>query len=469
MERNVIVNIKVEQIYPHPDNPRKDVGDVTELAESIKKSGIMQNLTVIPISALREEPDKQPDAETISLKSDFHALIGHRRLAAAKVAGLNEVPCKIVSKISKKEQVAIMLEENMQRNDLTIWEQAQGFQMMLDLGETEDSIAEKTGFSKTTVRHRLNIAKLDQTELKKKEQSDCFQLTLKDLYALEQVSDVETRNKILKESTDSRQLIWKAQSARKEEDREKVYDAIVKLCEEKGFKPGPKKAENELYSGKWEVLKDMDLDREAPKDIRVKAKKEDVLYYVRYFSYVKIIRKAEKKQNESKWEQEHKVRDKNKKEIAAKVKAMGKRRKQFIENIIAGKIEEIKDVAAVQTEVWNVLTSIGTYISQSEMRKFFTGKSDYECTPEEKEDADNKIKKCTCLQQMLTSLEYAMDKNVGEPVTWQGGFDEIKADKMKKGYSILEKYGWTFEDDEKQLLDGTHKFYAGNENRKEQS
>ena len=42
-----------------------------------------------------------------------------------------------------------MLEENIQREDLTVWEQAQGFQMMLDLGETEDTIADKTGFSKT--------------------------------------------------------------------------------------------------------------------------------------------------------------------------------------------------------------------------------------------------------------------------------------------------------------------------------
>ena len=55
-----------------------------------------------------------------------------------------------------------MLLENIQREDLTIQEQAQGFQMMLDLGDTEDQIAEKTGFSKSTVRHRLNIAKLDQ-------------------------------------------------------------------------------------------------------------------------------------------------------------------------------------------------------------------------------------------------------------------------------------------------------------------
>lgn len=44
-----------------------------------------------------------------------------------------------------------MLEENMQRNDLTIYEQAQGFQMMLDLGETAETIAEKTGFSTSTI------------------------------------------------------------------------------------------------------------------------------------------------------------------------------------------------------------------------------------------------------------------------------------------------------------------------------
>ena len=40
--------IKTDLIYPHPENPRKDVGDVTELAESIKAQGILQNLTVIP-------------------------------------------------------------------------------------------------------------------------------------------------------------------------------------------------------------------------------------------------------------------------------------------------------------------------------------------------------------------------------------------------------------------------------------
>lgn len=59
-KRDNIINIDIEQIYPHPDNPRKEIGDVTELAESIKKNGIMQNLTVIPghhITSVREKND----------------------------------------------------------------------------------------------------------------------------------------------------------------------------------------------------------------------------------------------------------------------------------------------------------------------------------------------------------------------------------------------------------------------------
>ena len=48
MENEELTMLPVSAIYPHPDNPRKDVGDVTELADSIKKRGILQNLTVMP-------------------------------------------------------------------------------------------------------------------------------------------------------------------------------------------------------------------------------------------------------------------------------------------------------------------------------------------------------------------------------------------------------------------------------------
>ena len=224
-----IVNIRIDHIHPHPDNPRKNLGDLTELVESIKKNGVMQNLTVIPTELV------DLDATIEMEGSHYTVLIGHRRLASAKLASLKALPCRVIESISQREQVSTMLEENMQRNDLTIYEQAQGFQMMMDLGETEESIAEKTGFSKTTIRHRLNIAKLDQKELKKKEQDDSFQMTLRDLYELEKVEDIKTRNKILKEAKDSREIVSMAQRAVAEALRNKRFKKIAEMAKKAGI------------------------------------------------------------------------------------------------------------------------------------------------------------------------------------------------------------------------------------------
>ena len=118
---NTLTEIELEKIHAHPQNPRKDLGDLTELAESIRKNGIMQTLTVIP--------GHFEDGEFVS--GDYTLLIGHRRCEAARLAGIEKVPCKVVEDMSNKEQVSIMLEENMQRSDLTIWEQANGFQICL--------------------------------------------------------------------------------------------------------------------------------------------------------------------------------------------------------------------------------------------------------------------------------------------------------------------------------------------------
>lgn len=206
------VLLSVDVLHQHPQNPRKDLGELVELTESIKKNGIMQNLTVIP-----GHWDEKGNFNNYG----YTLLIGHRRFAAAKAAGLKEVPCRIVEEMDEKEQLSTMLEENMQRTDLTIWEQATGFQLMLDLGETEEGIAEKTGFSKQTIRHRLNIAKLDGAEIKKKEQDDAFQLTLRDLYELEKIKSIETRNEILKKARDSRDLVWRAHIAVNDEREKK--------------------------------------------------------------------------------------------------------------------------------------------------------------------------------------------------------------------------------------------------------
>ena len=130
----------------------------------------MQNLTVVP--------GKIDGKAWVIKPNTYTVIIGHRRLAASKAAGLTEVPCRVIEDMTHKEMVSMMLEENMQRNDLTIVEQAQGFQMMLDLGSTEAEIADKTGLSKTTVHHRLELAKLDREVLTDKLKDDNIQINM---------------------------------------------------------------------------------------------------------------------------------------------------------------------------------------------------------------------------------------------------------------------------------------------------
>ncbi|MFC2745999.1 MAG: ParB/RepB/Spo0J family partition protein [Parascardovia denticolens] len=138
---NSIRMIPVDAIVPNPANPRLDVGDVSELAESIKAQGIRQNLLVTPTGDGR-----------------YMLVIGHRRLAAAKQAGLDSVPCAVAA-LSEREQREIMLVENSQRRDLTLLEEANGVQGLLDLGETQLGVAKRTGRSVDYVRARARVAK----------------------------------------------------------------------------------------------------------------------------------------------------------------------------------------------------------------------------------------------------------------------------------------------------------------------
>ena len=175
-----IVMLPIENLLPNPLNPRKDLGDLTELADSIRTQGVLQNLTVVP--------------EPLEGQDKYRIIIGHRRHAAAKLAGLTELPCSVVW-MDKKEQVQTMLIENMQRSDITVYEQAQGFQMMLDLGSTVEEIAEKSGFSASTVRRRVKWMELDQKKFK--QVTDERQISITDLDSLSQIEDLAARNECL--------------------------------------------------------------------------------------------------------------------------------------------------------------------------------------------------------------------------------------------------------------------------------
>ena len=444
MNEKQIVNIAIDHIFPHPDNPRKNLGDLTEIAESIKKRGIMQNLTVVPIEG-------KP--------GDYMTLIGHRRCAGAKLAGIKEVPCIVKEGLSKNEQILIMLEENMQRSDLTVFEQAQSFQMMLDLGETEASIAEKTGFSKTTVRHRLNIAKLNQKELQKKENDDSFQLTLKDLLELEKIPDIKTRDKILKDASNSRDLVARAQDAAAEAKRKSCQKAICALLKKAGIEKAPDGTEYEMYSGKWQTVKEYNLEEEPPKKLNLPDGKEKMFWVIRYRQLDVIFKRPKEKKQLTKWELEQKEKEAAKKQVKAVLKECVARHKAFVQSILDGKISPVKNEESVKEQIWQAMLMIGSGVYGSTLRSFFLPKDEYKCTEEEKQETRDKVEKLSMLHQMMIVI-HAEIKRSNETFDYDGRFNKSKADAIYKAYQAFEPYGWYFEETELAVLTGTSELYV---------
>lgn len=240
--------ISIALIDPHPENPRKNLGNLTELAESIKANGIMQNLTVVPKDDGR-----------------YMAVIGHRRLAAAKLAGLETVPCAVVD-MDRKTQLSTMLLENMQRSELSYIEQADGFQLMLDLGETVESISEMSGFSKDTVKHRLEIAKLDKDNIL---DSD---LTLEDFAYLEKISDIGVRNTLIKNNKHG-YIKYAVDRELQYIEKRKKKQLWIDYLENKGVRPIPEeecrdawKIYNNIKSFSYSDVKpeELELPEETP-------------------------------------------------------------------------------------------------------------------------------------------------------------------------------------------------------------
>ena len=450
---NHIVNISTDRLWPHPENPRKDLGDLTELAESVRKNGIMQNLTIVPLELA------DPDAARQREGKNYTVLIGHRRLAAAKLAGITELPCRIEEGMDKREQVSTMLEENMHRSDLTIYEQAQGFQLMMELGETEASIAEKTGFSKRTIRHRLNIARLDQEELQRKEKDGSFQLSIKDLYELEKVKDIRVRNRILKEASSSRDLVSRAHSAVGEAKREQNARAIGATLEGLGVGKAPEEAKSELYSGKWKTLKGFELEEDVPKEITLPKEDSPMYYLVSYRRLLVLMKMPKGNRALSPMEQEEKRKAKVKREIKAILKESSARRKELIEDILSGKVDAVKDEAEEIRRVWRALVSLGAGIYGSTLRKLFLDKEEWTCTDEERQEAQKKADALSMLHQMLLILDASM-ASTNETFDYKLNFNPSKGKALLKGYEALEPYGWYFEsEEEKKVLDGTHELY----------
>jgi len=261
---NEITMIPIGDLMHHPENPRKDLGDLEELTASIKANGVLQNLTVVA------------DLE----KCKYLVVIGNRRFEAAKAAGLVELPC-VISDMDHKTQVATMLEENMQRQDLTVYEQARGFQMMMDLGFNEDQIAECTGFSKATVKRRLKMAELDPKALKKvceDEAAGNRQISMAEFDKLAKIDDLKKRNALLNKLGTS-DFAWEYGKTWRDQESAKALPEIKKILRAAHINKLP---DGKRYSSEYDRHYDwtVKLYEWKPGDQLIpEAKKKDELFY----------------------------------------------------------------------------------------------------------------------------------------------------------------------------------------------
>lgn len=175
-QSNQIKLINTSLIDPHPDNPRKNIGDVTDLAASIKTNGLLTPLSVVPNG------------------ERYRVIAGHRRLAACKQAGIGAVPCFVLD-LGPLQQLEAMVTENCQREQLTVLEEADAIQGMLDLGATTADVAYRLGRSGGYVRDRAKVASI-KTEVRAS-RDDFGQISIGQLVAIARYDGQPDRQKEL--------------------------------------------------------------------------------------------------------------------------------------------------------------------------------------------------------------------------------------------------------------------------------
>jgi ParB family chromosome partitioning protein len=142
--------IPLSAIEPDPGQPRSTMGDLSELVSSIRDKGVLEPILVRPVPPeLASGPGVQ-----------FKIISGERRYRAAQEAGLYEVPA-IEMDVSEQEALEIALIENLQRKDLTPFEEAEGYRALAERFEyTHDEIAESLGKSRTVVTESLSLLQM---------------------------------------------------------------------------------------------------------------------------------------------------------------------------------------------------------------------------------------------------------------------------------------------------------------------
>lgn len=182
---NNVIEVPIDKISLNPYQPRKvfDSDAISELAKSIKEYGVIQPITVRK-----------------NFIGGYELVSGERRLKASRLINKTHMPC-IVIDVTENDSAVIALLENLQRKDLTYWEEAEAMQhLILDHKYTQEELATKLGKSQSAVANRLRILKLPESVKNILQENN---LTERHARAILKVHDENAQLKILKQVCDS--------------------------------------------------------------------------------------------------------------------------------------------------------------------------------------------------------------------------------------------------------------------------
>lgn len=146
--------VPLSAIEPDPNQPRTAMGDLDELVASIREKGVLEPILVRP------RPGAEDEAETVPAGVLYRIISGERRYRASQEAGLYEVPV-IEMDVSEQEALEIALIENLQRKDLTPFEEAEGYRMLAENHSyTHEEIAASVGKARTVVTESLSLLQM---------------------------------------------------------------------------------------------------------------------------------------------------------------------------------------------------------------------------------------------------------------------------------------------------------------------
>ena len=176
-----VLMLSPDKIFPNPSQPRRDFDEdeLMGLAESINKNGILQPLSV------RKRRD-----------GGFELIAGERRLRAARLAGLSSIPC-IELAVDERRSAVLALLENLQRQDLSCFEEADGYARLLnDWGVTQQEASSRLGKSQSAIANKLRLLKLTPDQ---RERISAARLSERHARALLRVEDNGERDRLLNE------------------------------------------------------------------------------------------------------------------------------------------------------------------------------------------------------------------------------------------------------------------------------